>query len=137
MIPKELFLSHASADHRFATAVANTLRHFGVPVWYSPTHLVGSQSWHDQLGAALKRCDWFAVVLSPRSLTSMWVKRELHYALRQTRLDDRIVPILYKPCDLDHLSWVLLSVQYVDFTPSFKQGCRDLLRIWDIDYPIS
>jgi hypothetical protein len=133
MTPKELFLSHASADHKFTAALVRVLRKSGIPVWYSETHLVGARQWHDEIGAALKRCDWFAVVLSPHSLTSMWVKRELNYALRQRRFEERIVPILHKRCDAEQLSWTLGAVQRVDFTRSFQRGCRDLLRIWGMD----
>ncbi len=53
--------------------------------------------------------------------------------LSETRLDSRIVPILYKACNLEQMSWVLPSVQFVDFTRSFKKGCRELLRISHID----
>jgi hypothetical protein len=37
----------------------------------------GAQQWHDEIGTALKRCDWFLLVLSPQSVRSMWVKHEL------------------------------------------------------------
>ena len=134
MKPRELFLSHAGADHRFTRKVVQVLREFQVPVWYSETHLVGAQEWQDRIGVALKRCDWFAVIVSPKALQSMWVRREVTYALRQRRLEKRIVPILYKACDLEQMSWVLPSVQFVDFTRSFKKGCRELLRIWRIAY---
>jgi hypothetical protein len=76
MIPAEVFLSHSSADRLFADAVAAVMRRHGVPVWYSQTDILGAQQWHDEIGAALRRCDWFALVLSPHSVESMWVKRE-------------------------------------------------------------
>jgi hypothetical protein len=62
----------------------------------------------------------------------MWVKRELQFALRQNRFNEKIVPVLYQSCDFEKLSWVLPSLQYVDFRRSFPQGCRDLLRVWGI-----
>jgi hypothetical protein len=34
---------------------------------YSRTNLVGAQQWHDEIGAALQCCDWFAIVLSPNA----------------------------------------------------------------------
>ena len=134
MVPKELFLSHAGADQKFAESVVKVLRKHGIPLWYSPVHVVGGQEWHDEIGNALRRCDWFAVILSPDSLQSMWVKRELNYVLRQERMDGRIIPVMCKPCDVDFLSWTLPASQFVDFTRSFTKGCRDLLRIWDINY---
>src|SRR5213596_3586056 len=97
-------------------------------------NILGAQQWHDEIGAALKRCDWFLVVLSPHSADSMWVKRELMFALQLKRFADRIIPVLYQPCDVERLSWVLPSLQAVGFQQSFHDGCRDLLRAWGVGY---
>jgi hypothetical protein len=133
-IPSEVFLSHASADQKFVTRLAETLRRHGVPVWYSRTNILGAQQWHDEIGAALKRCDWFLVVLSSNSVESMWVKRELLFALQQNRFEDKIVPLLYQPCDFERLSWVLSSFQRVDFQKGFDEGCQHLFRTWGLGY---
>lgn len=132
--PQEVFLSHASRNQRFAEKLAETLRRHGVPVWYSATSLVGAQQWHDEIGEAQDRCDWFVVILSPASVKSRWVRHELNYALLQERLDGRIIPILYRECDVRKLSWTLPAIQYVDFTGDFAEGCRDLLRIWGLGF---
>jgi len=134
MQPSEVFLSHSSLDHPFASALAGVLRRHGVPVWYSRTNILGAQQWHDEIGAALLRCDWFALILSPHSVESMWVKRELGFALQQKRFENKIVPILLQPCELGRLSWVLPSFQIVDFQGAFDHGCRDLLRVWGLGY---
>jgi hypothetical protein len=105
-----------------------------VPVWYGKANILGARDWHDEIGAALRRCDWFLVVLSPSSVDSMWVKRELLFALQQNRFAEQIVPVLYQPCDYERLSWVLPGFQVIDFQQSFEQGCRDLLRIWGIGF---
>lgn len=134
MLPGEIFLSHSSPDRQFADQLASTLRQHGLPVWYSQTNILGAQQWHDEIGAALQRCDWFAIILSPQSVESMWVKRELLFALRQNRFESKIVPILYQPCDYARLSWTLDVFQMVDFTGSFDECCSRLLRIWGIGY---
>src|SRR5207302_5970780 len=81
-IPQEVFLSHSSKDREIASRIADVLRDRGVPVWYSETNLRGAQQWHDEIGQALKRCDWFLLILSKPATRSKWVKRELMYALR-------------------------------------------------------
>jgi len=134
MIPNEVFLSHSSLDRDFVTNLANVLRHHGVPVWYSQTNIMGAQQWHDKIGAALRRCDWFLLVLSRNSVDSMWVKRELIFALQQNRFENRIVPLLYQDCDFESLSWVLPSFQIIDFQGTFEDSCRELLRIWGLGY---
>ena len=90
--------------------------------------------WHDEIGSALRRCDWFVLVLSPGAVASLWVKRELLYSLQESRFEGRIVPLLNEPCPYDELSWTLASMQTVDFTHGFDSGCRGLLRIWGIGY---
>lgn len=134
MLPQEVFLSHSSRDSEFVDLIAETMRSHGIPVWYSRTNIIGAQQWHDEIGAALQRCDWFAVVLSPDSIESRWVKRELLYALQQNRFENKIIPILFKPCDYERLSWTLSSFQLVNFTNSFEEGCRELMRTWGLGY---
>ena len=133
-LPNEVFLSHSSLDRPFANAMADVLRHHGIPVWYSETNILGAQQWHDEIGAALRRCDWLAVLLSPQSVDSIWVKREVLFSLNDHRYAERIIPILYQPCDYDQLSWTLSLLQIVDFTGDFENGCRALLRIWGLGY---
>ena len=134
MRPNEVFLSHASPDQPFASSIAEQLRRHGIPVWYSRSNILGAQQWHDEIGAALQRCDWFLLVLSPHAVASMWVKRELLFALQQDRFENRIIPILLQPCKFDQLSWVLPSFQIIDFEKPLDEGFRDLLKIWGLGY---
>ena len=132
MTPREVFLSHASADRRFAAKLAGVLSRQGVPVWFSRRTIRGAQQWHDEIGKGLARCDWFLLVLSPAAVRSAWVKRELLYALQQRRYRERIAPLLYRPCKYAKLSWTLDSIQRIDFRGEFERGCRDLLRLWSV-----
>ncbi|MEH2249324.1 toll/interleukin-1 receptor domain-containing protein [Nostoc sp.] len=136
MIASEAFLSHSSQDQEFVSKLVEVLRDHGIPVWYSKTNILGAQQWHDEIGNALKRCDWFLVVLSPNSVDSMWVKRELIFALQQNRFENKIVPIIYQPCNYEQLSWVLPSFQMINFQEAFEDGCRDILRLWGVGYQI-
>ncbi|HEV2130934.1 MAG TPA: toll/interleukin-1 receptor domain-containing protein [Longimicrobiaceae bacterium] len=136
MLPKEVFLSHSSRDRQLASDLAEVLRRHGVPVWYSHTNILGAQQWHDEIGAALQRCDWFLLILTPHSVESKWVKRELLFALQQDRFENRIVPLLYQPCAFDRLSWVLSSFQIIDFQNAPEDGYRTLLRLWGLGYRV-
>ena len=133
-MPNEVFLSHSSQDRAFVEKLVGVLRRHGVPVWYSGTNIVGAQQWHDEIGAALQRCDWLVLVLSPSAAESIWVKRELLYALQQERFNGRIVPLLHEPCAYDRISWTLSQMQMIDFASGFDEGCRALLRVWGIGY---
>ena len=134
MLPTEIFLSHSDCDRQFVEDLVTMMRRHGLPVWYSRTNILGAQQWQDEIGVALHRCDWFVLVLSPSAVESMWVKRELGFSLQQNRFENKIVPLLYQPCDYDQLSWTLSSFQMIDFTQTFEQGCRDFLRLWGLGY---
>jgi hypothetical protein len=74
------------------------------------------------------------VVLSPAAVCSRWVKREVMFAVREPRFDDRIVPIMIRSCNAKKLNWVLPQFQMLMFMRRFEKACRDLLRIWGIEF---
>ncbi len=133
-LPNEVFLSHSSLDRLPASNLAGVMRRHGIPVWFSQTNILGAQQWHDEIGAALRRCDWLLILLSPRSVGSTWVKRELVRSLNDHRYDERIVPVLLETCEYEQLSWTLSAIQIIDFTGDFEIGCQALLRIWGLGY---
>jgi hypothetical protein len=127
----EAFLSHASADQRQARRLRDLLVAHDVPVWFSPHHIQGAEQWQDEIGAALERCDWFMVLLTPAAVKSMWVKRELNAVLIEKRYEGRIIPLLFKKCNYRALSWTLPQLQFIDFTKDYWKACAQLLRLWN------
>ena len=134
MALKQVFLSHSAKDIQFVTSLATVLKRHKVPFWYSKTSIQGAQQWHDEIGKALKKCNWFVLVLTPNSVKSDWVKNELMYALNNKRYKNRIVPLLLKPSQFKKLSWTLSSFQHIDFTKKKADGYRQLLKLWGIPY---
>ena len=128
--PTEIFVSHAVKDRRFADRLVAALRANGFNVWYSDIHLAGADDWQDEIGKALRRCDWFLVVLSKNAIDSMWVSREVKFAQANKRLHGKIVPVYCRTCEIGKLSWVLETIQYVDFRKDFDAGLEQLFRIW-------
>jgi hypothetical protein len=131
---RNVFLSHSNKHRAFVTRLAAILKRHGIQYWYSGTDIVGAQQWHDEIGRALAGSNWFLLVLTPDSVRSEWVKRELFFALDQQRYRNRIIPLLRKRCNPKKLSWTLNSFERVDFTDDFAAGCRQLLRIWNIEF---
>jgi hypothetical protein len=133
--PNEVFLSHSSQDRDMANEIQRVLNHHGIPVWYSPSNIVGAQQWHDEIGRALARCDWFLILLSPDALRSPWVKRELMYALRHDRYDGRILPIRFRDVgdeEIEAFSWTLFDFQMVSLGGDMSDGFRAVLRTWGV-----
>ena len=69
-MPTEVFISHSQKDQGFVKWLVGVLRRHQIPVWYSDTEILGAQQWHDEIGKALERCDWFVLVLSPDAVAS-------------------------------------------------------------------
>ena len=132
--PTEIFLSHSSEDRQFATRIGGLLEAQGLPYWYSKRDVIGAQQWHDEIGKALARCDWFLLVLSPAAVASKWVKHELLYALQEKLYEEHIVVVDYQSAEYKKLSWTLRNFQWVDFRQDFADGCRELLRVWGRGY---
>jgi hypothetical protein len=130
----DVFISHSSRDRVFVEKIVAVLRRHGIACWYAPTNILGAQQWQDEIGRALRRCNWFLLVLSKNALKSKWVKRELAYALEDDRYNDRILSIVKTPGKYFDLSWTLSSSQRIDFTGDFDLGCASLLRVWGAVY---
>ena len=132
--PIEVFVSHSSKNADFISRLNCVLTDHKVKSFVSKANIRGAQQWHDEIGIALKRCDWFVLVLSPQSVRSRWVKHELIYALQASRYRERIIPVLYRQCDTDALSWTLSSIEWIDFRGDFDEACKQLLQIWQLRY---
>ena len=134
MTPKEVFLSHSSKNRALAGVVAETLRNHGVPVWYSPTNINTAEQWHDEIGKALRRCDWFLVLLTKASVSAKWVKMELVYALKHSRYNDRILPVKAERCKYEDLSWTLGEFQMVTLNGHTNSGFKKILATWGLGF---
>lgn len=133
-MPHEIFLSHSSRDRKCAADLATVLRDHGLNVWYSDTNIQNAKQWHDEIGKALRRCDWFVVLLSKHSVASEWVKMELMYALRKQQYREHILPILVQRCDYEELSWTLDAFQMVDCTNDRRIDYPKVLNTWGIGF---
>ena len=114
--------------------MAKTLIAHGIPVWYSSKSIATAAEWLDEIGLALRRCDWFVVLLSPASVASKWVKRELSYALRHSQYDGHVIPVMVKACDYEQLSWTLGGFQMASLDGNPEQGYTDILRTWGVGF---
>jgi peptide/nickel transport system substrate-binding protein len=66
----------------------------GIPVWYD-YRLTAGELFAAEIQANIDACSAFVVVLTPESMASEWVDREISYAAAR---HTRILPLLLKPC---------------------------------------
>jgi TIR domain len=131
-IPAQLalrvFVSHSNHDNDFGHKLALDLRHaFGNDeiVWYDTAGgLYGGDSWWSKIVQELSERSTFIIVLSPDSMNSYWVLKELDMAVTQRK---RIIPVLYRICEVRP---DLNTIQYVSFLEpkSYQVAFNELLQ---------
>lgn len=124
---ERVFISHATLDRSWVEGqIIEFLESNGVQTWYAKTAISSASQWEREILRGLHLCDWFLLVVSPAASKSEWVKDELNWAFyhRQTK----IIPVIYKPCNLWDFHLRLPRLQYVDFSEDISAGQTDLIR---------
>src|SRR3954451_14661755 len=98
-MPK-VFISHNHQDKNFVRRLGSDLAAFGVKVWIDEAEIKVGESLIMAISSAIDEMEYFAVVLSPRSVASAWVHQELEQALaNQISLKRiKVLPILLEDC---------------------------------------
>ena len=93
-----IFISHASADDDFVKALRVALEESRRPVWVDSRNLRGGDKLAPEIETAIAQARQVIVVLSPNTINSPWVRREIQHALQveKQRKDDgyRVIPLL-------------------------------------------
>lgn len=125
-----VFLSHTAADKAFARRLCEDLRSRGCRVWFDEAELRPGDSIIERIESAIDDMRYLCVVLSPESVNSSWVKRELNMALIESlaRRHTRVLPVLLRDCVIPGL---LREVLYADFRSDYKLGFGQLIKVFD------
>lgn len=110
-----VFLSHSHGDKPFVRDLAGRLTQAGATVWLDEAELNIGDSLIQRISAAIQEADYVVAILSPRSVKSDWVQKELSLAITKEVKGHRVtvLPVLIEPCDLPE---PLRDKLYADFT---------------------
>lgn len=124
---RDVFLSYSSQDRRFAERLARDLVGYGLRVWWDQWEMQVGDSLITKIQEGIQASSWLTVVLSPASVASNWVKRELVSALADEISTDRVrvLPLLLSDCEMPPF---LRDKLYADFRVSYESGLELLLR---------
>jgi|GEM_PF-2022113 len=126
-IQKHIFLSYSRRDKAWMERLRDSLRGSNLAVWTDESITPGSASWKDVLEKAIENAGCVAVVLSPDAKSSLWVKKEIDYALA---LKLPIIPILVRGSEADAVPFALIGGQYIDFmVKEYAKGLDELITI--------
>lgn len=110
-----VFLCHNVKDKPFVRKLARDLGNHGVKVWLDEAEIKVGDSLIEKIRSGLDKVDYVAAILSPNSIESPWVQKEIDVAMNQEINGKKIkvLPVMYQKCDLPGL---LLGKFYADFS---------------------
>lgn len=127
--PSYVFISHSSLDRTWVEEeIINFLESQNIKIWYSKAAIGTASQWEREILRGLEKCDWFLLVVSPRSAESEWVKDELFWAMHHR--PTRIVPVIMEQCDLWNFHIRLPRIQHADFTQGSVLARKKLLQVF-------
>jgi hypothetical protein len=124
-VPK-VFLCHSSADKVFVRKLADDLRAKNLSVWIDEKEILVGDPIRQKIEEGLKASDYLAIVLSPSSVSSAWVQKELDTKLIEEIESRRVVvlPVYHQQCDIPGF---LTGKHYADFRTDYDSGLDELL----------
>ena len=104
-----VFLSYTTADEDFAKQLGSHLSRRGCEVWDPSEQVFPGDNWLLKICEALKESNAMVVLLSPDSIKSEWVRREIEYAIGDRNYEGRVFPVVVRPTD--EVPWILRKFQ--------------------------
>jgi hypothetical protein len=116
-----VFLSHNSNDKDFVRKLHLDLEAHGVRTWLDEAEIKVGESLIEKIRQGIDEMEYVAAILSPASVASPWVQRELDVAMNQEihGRKVKVLPLMYKRCDLPGF---LLGKKYADFSEETNYG---------------
>lgn len=98
MASAHIFISHASKDDDFVKELRTALEGQRLPVWVDSRNLRGGAKLAPEIEQAIETARQTIAVLSPNTINSPWVRREVQQALavekRRGKEGYRVIPLL-------------------------------------------
>lgn len=120
-----IFISYRrkNPDKSFTYHLIEDLRAAGHSTWVDREGLDPADYFSEEIQQAIDSCYAFVVVLSPESVDSEWVQKEMHYAVREK--SSRVYPVLLQEVEPP---LILANIQYEDLQGlKYYRGLRRLL----------
>jgi len=91
-----IFISHATADDNFVKELRIKLELHGLNVWVDSRNLRGGDQLKPEIEQAIRDARQVIVVLSPKTMNSVWVRQEIQLAeqIAIEKPDYRVIPLL-------------------------------------------
>jgi hypothetical protein len=109
-----IFISYSREDAEFAQKLNADLHLHGVSTWIDEAGIRGGEDWPQRIASAIETCQVVLVILSPHSVASKWVRRELDFADAKGKW---VLPLVYRSIALPSTFELRFgNIQRADFT---------------------
>ena len=112
-----VYLSYASSEKRWARQLAESLAKVGVDVWDPAVEMLPG-ALPEEAATALRHADALVVLISPSSMKSESVRRELQFALGEPKFQNRLIPVMVKRTPSDDVPWILRHIEWAEGDPA-------------------
>jgi TolB-like protein len=110
----DIFISYSSKDREKAEQLSELLASAGLSVWIDKVGIGAATSWSKEIVQAIDSCKALVVLLSPYSVASVNVAKEVSLAAEQKK---KILPLDLEPVELsDDLRYHLAGIQRAPMT---------------------
>lgn len=110
----DIFISYSSKDRQQALQLIELLSSAGLSVWIDQSGIDIATSWSKEIVQAINGCKAFIVLISPNSITSENVVKEVSLAAERKK---KILPLDLEPVGLpDDLAYHLAGIQRAPMT---------------------
>ena len=121
----QVFISYAHADKTYANKIAKSLKAAGLDVWKDDSNIRGGAAWAQEIARGITQSKLVINLLSPDSIKSDFVEKELIYAIDTAK--KKVIPLRIKDCKAPLM---LANLQYVDFyRKNYEKTFEDLLDL--------
>jgi hypothetical protein len=121
-----IFVSYSRSDRETVTSILSAVEEAALDYWLDESDILPSMEYNAKILDGLASCEWFLLVMTPRSAASEYVKDELHWAL--TNRNGRIVPVMREACNPAAFHLRLARIQYLDLTEGNHDGVEQLQK---------
>jgi hypothetical protein len=135
---KHIFISYSRRDTKSVDRIVEALHLAGYSAWIDRSGILGGSLWKRDIVVAIRDSNAFVIVLSPYSVASDNVRKELDLSQLYRK---QVVPLLIAETAIpDEMQYQLIGIQQVAWN-SFEEGSKELcgtlksLNIERLDLP--
>lgn len=122
----KIFISHSSVDSISAEKLAKDIKKFGYDVWLDKWNIQVGQSIPEEIGNAIEKADYIAVLLTKNSVKSKWLEREWQsqYCTEINKKEIKVLSLLFEDCTIPTL---MRLKKHADFREHYIVGFSQLI----------